>query len=324
MTLLVGTDEAGYGPNLGPLTICGTAWQVPDPTLDLYEALEDCVTNGDSNSIPGKITICDSKKIYSPSRSIESLEKSVFSTLVAVSGKLPKDSKQLGEMLQIDCLANGSVPELERIGGRTKGAKITLPLAANRDEISELAAKFLSTCEDAGVELGEIGCRAIFPRNFNEMVGKFGNKAELLSATTLGIVKQLIKNQQQDCRIVCDKHGGRNKYVGVLNQYLTDQFITVGQESRGVSDYQWRHDDANFDITFRSKGESFLPTALASMFAKYIREVAMEIMNNFWESQVPGLRPTRGYPVDAVRFKKEIAAAQEKLGIDDSNIWRYR
>jgi len=327
MPSLIGTDEAGYGPNLGPLTVCGTAWQVPDLNLELYDALENCIFNGDnanSKSLDGKFAICDSKKIYSPSRSIASLETSVLATLVAVSGQFPEDSMQLGQLLKIGCLAKGKLPELEGNAVPNQRAKVKLPIAANRVRISELAAKFLTTCEDAGIELREISCHAIFPKSFNNLIGKFGNKAELLSATTLGIVKQLVADHKQDCKIVCDKHGGRNKYVGVLNQYLTDQFVTVVHESRAFSEYNWRQGDSNFDIMFRSKGESFLPTALASMFAKYTREIAMEIMNNFWVSHVPGLRPTRGYPVDAVRFKKEVAAAQKKLGIKESDFWRFR
>lgn len=324
MTGLIGTDEAGYGPNLGPLTVCGTAWQTPDQKLDLYDLLADCVSNGPSRSNTNKIAICDSKKIYSPSGSIALLEKSVLSALAAVSGEFPTDSRQLGKLLNIDFLANGQLPELESSTATQVIAKIALPIAANRDQITELAANFISTCDNAGVELRRVICRAVFPKNFNELVGKFGNKAELLSATTCGIVKQLVADRKQSYQIVCDKHGGRNKYAGVLNQYLTDQFITVGRESREASEYQWQQDGESYDIVFRSKGESFLPTALASMFAKYVREVAMEIMNNFWVTQVPSLRPTKGYPVDAGRFKKEIAAAQKKLGIEDNTIWRCR
>ena len=28
VTLVIGTDEAGYGPNLGPLVVAATAWQL--------------------------------------------------------------------------------------------------------------------------------------------------------------------------------------------------------------------------------------------------------------------------------------------------------
>ena len=28
MTLVIGTDEAGYGPNLGPLVVAATLWDV--------------------------------------------------------------------------------------------------------------------------------------------------------------------------------------------------------------------------------------------------------------------------------------------------------
>ena len=39
--ILIGTDEAGYGPNLGPLTVAATAWHLPDGVepLDLWKAL---------------------------------------------------------------------------------------------------------------------------------------------------------------------------------------------------------------------------------------------------------------------------------------------
>ncbi len=41
MAYLIGTDEAGYGPNLGPLTISASVWQVADADggEDLYERL---------------------------------------------------------------------------------------------------------------------------------------------------------------------------------------------------------------------------------------------------------------------------------------------
>ena len=60
------------------------------------------------------------------------------------------------------------------------------------------------------------------------------------------------------------------------------------------------------------------------MTAKYLRELSMRAFNEFWSAHVPNLRPTAGYPNDAQRFRKEIAAAQRELKIDDHVLWRNR
>ena len=75
---------------------------------------------------------------------------------------------------------------------------------------------------------------------------------------------------------------------------------------------------------FKAGGESFLPAALASMTSKYLREMAMRALNHFWCAQVDGLRPTAGYPLDARRFKAEIADAQRGLDVADHVLWRCR
>jgi hypothetical protein len=72
------------------------------------------------------------------------------------------------------------------------------------------------------------------------------------------------------------------------------------------------------------QGEAFLPTALASMTAKYLRELSMRAFNEFWCLRVPGLRPTAGYPGDAPRFKQAIDAARRELGVADHVLWRNR
>ena len=60
------------------------------------------------------------------------------------------------------------------------------------------------------------------------------------------------------------------------------------------------------------------------MTAKYLRELSMRAFNAYWASHVPNLKPTAGYPVDARRFKREIAVAQKSLEIDDCLLWRSR
>ena len=45
MALIIGMDEAGYGPNFGPLVVGATAWEVPgDPRkFDLWQAFAGIV-----------------------------------------------------------------------------------------------------------------------------------------------------------------------------------------------------------------------------------------------------------------------------------------
>jgi hypothetical protein len=50
----------------------------------------------------------------------------------------------------------------------------------------------------------------------------------------------------------------------------------------------------------------------------------MRPFNALGQRQVPGLKATAGYAVDAKRFLAEIRAAQERLKIDSRTFWRAR
>jgi hypothetical protein len=85
-----------------------------------------------------------------------------------------------------------------------------------------------------------------------------------------------------------------------------------------------RYRVANAEIRFETKSERHLPVALASMVCKYLRELSMKLFNQYWSDRQPGLKPTAGYPLDAVRFRNDIAALQKQLGIADEILWRER
>src|SRR5262249_14180033 len=88
-------------------------------------------------------------------------------------------------------------------------------------------------------------------------------------------------------------------------------------ESREQSRYRWRGPKVPpREIRFSANGESEFPTALASIYAKFLRELAMRSFNAYWSQHIEGLRPTAGYAVDADRFLTDIEAARQRLGID--------
>ena len=83
-----------------------------------------------------------------------------------------------------------------------------------------------------------------------------------------------------------------------------------------MSRYRLKIDGILSTITFASKtDEHHLPAALASMIAKYTRELYMLRFNHYFRSQISELKPTAGYVQDGRRFLKEIEPLLKKNGI---------
>ena len=315
----IGTDEAGYGPNLGPLTVTGTLWELDDEKGDLYKSLKSVVTPGSPRNNSGQLFIADSKRVYGTSKKLAGLELPVLATLYSLTGSIPHDWLEL-----VDMICESQV--LKNIAQQVWlfDKELSLPIAADPDEIKRFGDLFSDGCKSVDVQLKQVRCSPVFPDNFNDELIKYGNKATLLSNTPLMIVRKLLDQADDDVEVGCDKHGGRSKYASLIQQILTDEFVFVGKESLEISDYSFRENERDVVLRFQAKGESFLPTALAAMYSKYLREVIMELWNDFWQRELPELKPTKGYPQDAKRFKAEIAKTQIKLGISDHEIWRNR
>ena len=69
---------------------------------------------------------------------------------------------------------------------------------------------------------------------------------------------------------------------------------------------------------------AFLPTALASMMCKYLREVCMYSFNSWWCGQIAGLRPTAGYYQDGSRWLLDVEPHLTRLGIQRQALVRIR
>lgn len=320
MPFLIGTDEAGYGPNLGPLTITGTLWESAHPDTDLYELLSPLVSaHASKKASRPTIQIADSKRVYSSSGSIQKLETSVLSLLYSLTGKIPENWRQL---------VNSVCPQdsQDHLADQTwlLNQDLALPLKSGIPSIKYLGNDFRESSHSAGVKLIEMSCVPIFPPQFNFLIDQLENKATLLSIETLKIVRRLKDQTDDDLEIGCDKHGGRSRYGDLIAEHVTCAPVGIGDETLEMSDYCFREHHRDVTMRFQSKGESFLPTALASMVSKYVREVFMLLWNEYWCSRIPNLKPTKGYPVDARRFKSDIETLQTEMGIADDAIWRKR
>ncbi|HEY2827751.1 MAG TPA: hypothetical protein VGJ04_09150 [Pirellulales bacterium] len=319
MPFLIGTDEAGYGPHYGPLVVSATVWEIDDG-LDgaaLYKHLRRCITAKVDRASKTKIVWADSKAVYKSGSGFDHLERGVLAALGLV-GRLPNQWCELWDWLDPEI-----APRINDLPWHL-GYAADVPFWIKGEALSELVDLLKGKLDALGVRLIGVLCRAVFAEEFNELVTG-SNKADALSRITLGLVGKALELVPAGCvQVFCDKHGGRDYYHPLLQTQFADDWIQVRNESGEASTYGFGSDERRVEIGFYVGGERFLPVALASMTAKYLRETAMRPFNEFWCARVPGLKPTAGYPVDSWRFKKQIAAAQRELAIDDQILWRCR
>ncbi|MBL9122594.1 MAG: hypothetical protein JNG90_03110 [Planctomycetaceae bacterium] len=323
MAYLIGTDEAGYGPNLGPLVISATVWKVPhrvDETAfaelvagAIARAIDAC--DADATA---RLVIADSKELYKPALGIRLLEQHFLAALSLCHAR-PATWLECWRLLAPEAFAAlTAAPWFADFDE-------PLPWEADADAIECLATTAAAALAGVGVELVAVRARVVFPDEFNELVERHQSKGEALSSETLRLAAAAIAGLERGpIRVICDKHGGRNRYGRHLQEQFPDVLVENYGESREQSVYRFGPRARRVEFCFRARGEAILPTALASMCSKYLRELAMRPFNRFWCQRVPELRPTAGYPGDARRFKEAIAVAQADLGIDDRVLWRER
>ena len=318
MAILIGTDEAGYGPNLGPLVISASVWRVADEAAeaDLFRALRHVVRPEASSD--KHLPIADSKALYKPGGGLANLEQGVLAALAAAGAEVRSWREAWRRLAPRDAAYLDDVPWYA-------GYDRPLPTDLAAGVLDGVCRRLAAGLREADVSLAALRSSAVFPARFNKLLDQHDSKGAALSHETLQLVRQTLADCD-DRRIIiqCDKHGGRNKYGPVLQTIFPDYLVEVVRESRAASIYRWGPANRRVEIRFVARGESFLPTALASMTSKYLRELAMSALNAFWQQQLPDLKPTAGYPVDARRFKQEVEDVQRQLGIEDRMLWRRK
>ena len=316
---IVGVDEAGYGPNLGPFVMTAVACRVDDDRADacLWSALRPAVRRA-ADADDGRIAVDDSKLVYQPARGLAALERGVLAALARNA------SAPFGSFLSGFCAGAGAA---ELRGEAWYTGNGGLPGHAAAEEVTAAAARFGEACAAAGVHGWKATTVVVCPARFNALVDAAGSKGTVL-AHGLGELLRASRDlapADEALTFHIDKHGGRNRYAAQIQQALAADFVTPLQEGMAASVYRVLGMGREMRLTFRPRADvNHFCVALASMVSKYVRERLMEEFNRFWLEKSPGLKPTAGYPGDAKRFYDAIRPTAERLGIPEAALWRRR
>jgi len=302
MAVVVGIDEAGYGPLLGPLVISSVTFSLPDEHLksDMWHLLGDAVGKG-KRQLAGRLLITDSKKAYSKSAGLGHLRRAVLAGLSCCSSR-PKTAGELLKILCPECVGRLSdYPwyqglDAEKIISDDSDMQIASDvlkktLLANKMELLGMSARCL-----------DVGC-------YNQMVSVVRNKASVLFTAVCGLISTAFQNvcASDNLQIIVDRQGGRVGYTQPLRRMFSELDLRIIHQDQHLSSYELTGRGKKMRIHFPVKADSkFLPVSLASMTSKYIRQLLIGSINQYFTGHYKKLKPTAGYWQDGLRFIKDL------------------
>ncbi|UCG48827.1 MAG: hypothetical protein JSU94_03415 [Phycisphaerales bacterium] len=319
MPLLVGIDEAGFGPILGPLVVSSTTFSLSRQLLnaDLWQILKRSV-GPRRKHLAGRLLVTDSKKAYSKSLGIGHLQRTVLAFLRCIE----RNPATLGEVV-----AMLSPDLLERLAEYPWYADACgFPLSADEADEKIASQVLADDLASNGIELLDLKSRCLDVACYNRMVEGVRNKANVLFTATAGLINEAFDAADSDTlHVVADRQGGRVRYRKVLRVMFPDTELTILRENPTGSSYELRAGRRVMRLHFVVGADRrFLPVSLASMLSKYLRELLVGSLNRYFAGFGVDIRPTAGYWKDGLRFLDDLRTCLPHLQVDRTRLIRCR
>lgn len=302
--LVMGVDENGLGPVLGPLVTTGVGL-----SLARYQAARHYEIGRELGIDDSKATAAFGKMALAEGLSLAVME--------SLYGRLPSDAQGFLALLLLDS------PEL--LQTRCPSASlpqcwsVALPLPSFGGEVA-VGRKALKLLARRGVEVVRAKSAVACTKFLNDRLATGQSRVEV----DLELMERLVLDGRSqlgaELTAVCGMVGGIRNYPDRLRHFARDKVRerprkrgdlpgTLAYEIDGVGQVRFEID----------ADQNHLPVALASMIGKYVRELWMLRHNRFYQASDPALLDVSGYhdPVTR-RFIEASRLLRRRLGVDEA------
>lgn len=313
--IYAGIDEAGYGPLLGPLCVGASAFRLggavdASSPPDMWALLSTGVCRKPKDA-KRRIAVADSKKLKSAGKQpLVHLERGVSSF---VGREVVRDS-DLFEALGVHARASKSTP--------WHAIELALPECHSTGELAIARNLVRRALERAEADVAHFGVAALDAPAFNALYRSLENKSHVNMSLVFDAARQIdLLRGDEPAHLAIDRQGGRSSYTRELEEHVArGARVRTIEESESRSVYEVGD---GLVVSFEVGAEErHLPVALASMAAKWVRELFMRRLNAYFTERCPGLEPTAGYVEDGRRFLAEVKPILARESIPEAEFTR--
>jgi ribonuclease HII len=298
--LVLGVDENGLGPRLGPLVATSVCLEV-----DAYDRND----RARLQRVATRVGIGDSKQTsaFGQMRAAEGLALAV---LEALHDRVPSHVDELLHWLELDG------PSALRASCPRRSApqcwSQTLQLPAFGGDVAEGRLQ-LARLGKHGVRLRSARSAVMCAGRMNEQLRRLGSRTSVDLAMFERLVLAASRELATPLTAILGMVGGIRDYERYFSLLAADSICGPVRTRQAVSYQVAGVGSLSFEIDADAR---HLPVALASMLGKYVRELCMERQNRFYVQHQDDLPRPSGYhdPVTR-RFVEQSQQLRQRLGI---------
>jgi ribonuclease HIII len=277
--LVVGIDENGLGPELGPLVVTATLISVKNLEPLLRGSLKE------------------SKQIFRSGEKMGEGEDIVLSFFSFLKGYIPSHPREIFNklLLTLEDTCDSPLPHCN--------PDFEIPNWCDKSQIRKNTAELF--LKEVGGELIEVKSIALCPAQLNNRLQSY-NKNHIDYLLFEELIMYFKGKYKDEILFLCGGIGTTKDYSFYFRHLKALPYKSLRREEEVTYFFP-----SLGEIRFIKNGdEKYFPIALSSLFGKYIRELFIEQMNRFFRANLPSLPYCSGY---RDRKTKEFIENSEKL-----------